>query len=174
MTVKEDRYFNGTVIQKEQDAKTAEQYSTTVASSNLVKVIPDSNGLLQSEPFAELCGDCTSCTFYKSAHSNFVIGGDCTKYHEECGPGFTCSAYVGPYAGIVAESILTAVEDAVKSFSRALNSEEQKMEKSNAQLLNEYLDTLLKYWNGEIDEADFTPISIPTEVDSEMQKDSFY
>lgn len=48
------------------------------------------------------------------------------------------------------------------------------MEKSGAQLLNEYLDTLLKYWNGEIDEVDFTPISIPVEVDSEMQKDSFY
>ena len=126
MTVKEDWYFNGTVIQKEQDAKTAEQDSTTVASSNLVKLIPDSNGLLQSEPFAEFCGDCTSCTFYKSAHSNFVIGGDCTKYHEECGPRFTCSAYAGPYAGIVAESILAAVEDAVKSFSRALNSEERK------------------------------------------------
>lgn len=126
MAVKEDRYFNGTTIQKEQDAKTAEQNATTVASSNLVKLIPDSNGLLQSEPFAEFCGDCTSCTFYKSAHSNFVIGGDCTKYHEECGPGFTCSAYAGPYAGIVAESILTAVEDAVKSFSRALNSEERK------------------------------------------------
>ena len=48
------------------------------------------------------------------------------------------------------------------------------MERSNAQLLNEYLDTLLKYWNGEIDEVDFTPISIPAEVDNEMQKDSFY
>lgn len=48
------------------------------------------------------------------------------------------------------------------------------MEKSNAQLLNEYLDILFKYCNGELDEADFTPISIPTEVDSEMQKDSFY
>lgn len=174
MAVKEDRYFNGTTIQKEQETKIAEQASTTVASSNLVKLIPDSNGLLQSEPFAEFCGDCTSCTFYKSAHSNFVIGGDCTKYHEECGPGFTCSAYAGPYAGIVAESILTAVEDVIRSFSRALNSEEQKMEKSDAQLLNEYLDMLLKYWNGEIDEDDFTPIPIPAEVDSEMQKDSFY
>ena len=48
------------------------------------------------------------------------------------------------------------------------------MEKSNAQLLNEYLDTLLKFWNGEIGEDDFTPITIPAEVDSEMQKDSFY
>lgn len=126
MTVKEDQYFNGTAIQKEQEVKTEEQASTTVASSNLVKLIPDSNGLLQSEPFTEFCGDCTSCTFYKSAHSNFVMGGDCTKYHEECGPGFTCSAYAGPHAGIVAESILTAVEDAIKSFSRTLNSEEWK------------------------------------------------
>lgn len=50
----------------------------------------------------------------------------------------------------------------------------RKSDGFNAQLLNEYLDMLLKYWNGEIDEVDFIPIFIPVEVDSEMQKDSFY
>lgn len=54
MAVEEDRYFNGTTIQKEQGTKTAEQVSTTVAGSNLVKLIPDSNGLLQSEPFCRV------------------------------------------------------------------------------------------------------------------------
>lgn len=62
------------------------------------------------------------------------------------------------------------VDEGGSPFSKDIEA----LKTGNAQLLNEYLDTLLKYWNGEIDEVDFTPISIPAEVDSEMQKDSFY
>ena len=40
MTVKEDQYFNGTAIQKEQEVKTEEQASTTVASSNKLFTLP--------------------------------------------------------------------------------------------------------------------------------------
>lgn len=45
------------------------------------------------------------------------------------------------------------------------------MEKSNAQLLNEYIEELYDYWNGKND--DFVPVPISEEAEEEALKDSF-
>lgn len=45
------------------------------------------------------------------------------------------------------------------------------MNKTNAQLLNEYLDELFAYWNGEND--DFVPVPISEEVEKEALRDRF-
>lgn len=48
--------------------------------------------------------------------------------------------------------------------------------KSNVKILNEHLDMVFKYWDGEISEEDFLrnrKLYISEAVDSEMQKDSF-
>ena len=47
--------------------------------------------------------------------------------------------------------------------------EETKM--SNAEQLNEYIEELFNYWNGEND--DFEPIPISEEAEKEALKDSF-
>ena len=44
---------------------------------------------------------------------------------------------------------------------------------SNVETLNEYIEKIFQYWNGETTE-EFELIPIPEEVDREMQKDSFY
>lgn len=39
---------------------------------------------------------------------------------------------------------------------------------------NKYIDNLIDFMNGEIDDDEFELIPISKEVDDEMQKDSFY
>lgn len=48
---------------------------------------------------------------------------------------------------------------------------------SDINILNEHIDMCMKYWNGEITEKDFEEnriLHISQEVDTEMQRDSFY
>ena len=51
------------------------------------------------------------------------------------------------------------------------------MVESNVKILNEHLNMVFAYWDGEISEEEFLrnrKLHISKEVDSEMQKDSFY
>lgn len=59
-----------------------------------------------------------------------------------------------------------------KTIEPSTNSRRLERKIMDVKALNEYIEELFKFWDGEND--DFKPLPIPEEIDREMQRDSFY